>query len=64
VNVYASATLRLMADDDRVSVRKLRANLAEFLERAHRGETVLITRSGRLDAQLGPVAEDSTDGDA
>jgi prevent-host-death family protein len=51
-----------MADDDRVSVRNLRANLAEFLERAHRGEIITISRHGRVDAQLGPVVE-ATDGD-
>lgn len=42
-----------------VSVRELRENLAHFLELANAGQTIVITRAGRLDAQLGPVEERS-----
>jgi prevent-host-death family protein len=38
-----------------VSVREFRHNLASYLERAHSGEEIVITRAGRVDAQLGPV---------
>jgi prevent-host-death family protein len=48
-----------MADDDVVSVRRFRAGLADYLRRAHEGEVIVITRAGRLDAQLGPVEERS-----
>jgi len=40
-----------------VSVREFRHNLASYLERAHLGEEIVITRAGRVDAQLGPVTE-------
>jgi prevent-host-death family protein len=52
-----------MADDTGVSVREFRANLAQYLERANKGEVITITRGGRLDAQLGPVDVEATDGD-
>jgi prevent-host-death family protein len=51
-----------MADDTSVSVREFRANLARYLERANRGEMIVITRAGRVDAQLGPP-EETTDDD-
>jgi prevent-host-death family protein len=61
VRVYYS---RLMADEDAVSVREFRANLALYLERANRGETITITRAGRVDCQLGPIEErNSHDGE-
>ncbi len=44
---------RVMAET--VSVRELRQRLAAYLERAHGGETIVVTRAGRVDAQLGPV---------
>ena len=37
-----------------VGVREARARLAELVARAERGETVVITRSGREVARLGP----------
>jgi prevent-host-death family protein len=37
-----------------MSVREFRANLADALRRAHEGETITITRAGRIDAQLVP----------
>jgi prevent-host-death family protein len=37
-----------------VSVREFRGNLASFLERAHEGERIVITRAGRVDAWLVP----------
>lgn len=46
-----------------VSVRELRANLADYLRRAHEGEAIVVTRAGRLDAQLGPVETRSQGGD-
>ena len=39
-----------------VGVREARARLAELVARAERGETVVITRSGREVARLGPPA--------
>lgn len=39
-----------------VGVREARARLAELVDRAERGETVVITRSGREVARLGPPA--------
>lgn len=52
-----------MYDYASVGVREFRARLAEFLERANKGEVITITRGGRLDAQLGPVEERSADGE-
>jgi prevent-host-death family protein len=37
-----------------VGIREARARLAELVDRAERGETVVITRSGREVARLGP----------
>ena len=37
-----------------VGVREMRVRLAELVGRAERGETVVITRSGREVARLGP----------
>jgi prevent-host-death family protein len=48
-----------MADRDAVSVRELRSHLADYLRRAHDGETFVVSRAGRPDAQLGPVARTS-----
>jgi prevent-host-death family protein len=41
-----------------VSVRELRHKLASYLERAHLGEEIVVTRAGRVDALLGPVPPD------
>jgi prevent-host-death family protein len=40
-----------MAD---VGIRKLRARLSEYLDRAERGEVVTVTERGRPKAVLGP----------
>jgi antitoxin (DNA-binding transcriptional repressor) of toxin-antitoxin stability system len=32
--------------------------LASYLERAHLGEEIVVTRAGRVDALLGPVPPD------
>lgn len=37
-----------------VGIREARARLAELVDRVERGETVVITRSGREVARLGP----------
>lgn len=37
-----------------VGIREARARLAELVDRAERGETVVITRGGREVARLGP----------
>jgi len=42
--------------DDRFGVEEARRRLPELLERAHRGERVVITRHGRPYATLGEVA--------
>jgi prevent-host-death family protein len=39
----------------------LRANLATYLRRAHEGEMIVITRAGRVDAQLGPAERPGDD---
>lgn len=41
--------------DATVNATEFRANLAHYLERAHAGETITITRAGRPDAVVGPV---------
>ena len=46
----------------RLGTRELRASLAAALRRAHAGERMIITESGRPVAQLGPV--DSASGAA
>ena len=38
-----------------VGIRELKAHLAEYLERASRGEVVRVTDRGRPKAVLGPV---------
>lgn len=48
--VYTSAV-----SDETVNTTELRANLAHYLQRANAGETIVVTRAGRPDAQLGPV---------
>jgi prevent-host-death family protein len=50
---------RVMAE--MVSVRELRSRLSTYLERAHDGETIVVTRAGRVDAQLGPVRATETE---
>lgn len=37
-----------------IGIREARARLAELVDRAEQGETVVITRSGREVARLGP----------
>jgi hypothetical protein len=59
--VYASATVRVMADDTTVSVRELRHNLAAYLARANAGERFTVTRAGRVDAELGPPTPEESD---
>ncbi len=44
-----------MADDDVVSVRELKANLADYLRRVRDGEVIHISRHGWPCADLGPV---------
>jgi antitoxin (DNA-binding transcriptional repressor) of toxin-antitoxin stability system len=55
----------VVADDTSVSVRELRSNLSRYLARANAGETITVTRAGRVDAELGPptVEETTSDGD-
>jgi prevent-host-death family protein len=43
---------------EHVGVRKLRENLAAFLERASRGEEFVVTERGKPVARVGPVDED------
>jgi prevent-host-death family protein len=42
-----------------VAARELRQHLSEYLDEAMAGERFVITRNGRLAAQLGPVEERS-----
>src|SRR4051794_27194045 len=39
-----------------IGIREARARLAELVDRAEQGETLVITRSGREVARLGPPA--------
>lgn len=43
-----------------VGIRELRANVAEFLRRASRGERIVVTVSGSPVASLGPLGGDET----
>jgi antitoxin (DNA-binding transcriptional repressor) of toxin-antitoxin stability system len=64
--VYTGATggyAGRMADEDTVSVRELRAGLAHYLELAHGGQRIVITRAARVDAQLGPAEKGASDGE-
>lgn len=38
-----------------IGIREARARLAELVDRAEQGETLIITRSGREVARLGPL---------
>ena len=53
----------VVADDTSVSVREFRANLADYLRRANAGETITVTRAGRVDAELGPPTFEETSSD-
>ena len=50
--------------DETVSVRQFRARLSELLARANAGETITVTRAGRIDAELGPPTLEENDDDA
>lgn len=42
-----------------VGVRELKARLSEYLERAARGETILVTERGTAKAILGPLPSEA-----
>jgi prevent-host-death family protein len=46
-----------------VPARELRRQLAEYLDGALAGETVVVTRGGRPTATLAPVPREDTDDD-
>lgn len=51
---YLSGVLTGVNMPETVGVREVRSRLAELVDRAERGEIVVITRSGREVARLGP----------
>ncbi|MCP3856015.1 MAG: type II toxin-antitoxin system prevent-host-death family antitoxin [Actinomycetia bacterium] len=44
---------------ERIGIRDLRANLADYVRRAERGERVVVTVDGQPLAELGPVGGSS-----
>jgi prevent-host-death family protein len=49
------ATMRRYCSHVNVGVRSLKEHLSEYLERAARGETIVVTDRGEPKAMLGPV---------
>lgn len=42
-----------------VGIRELKSRLSEYLERAARGETIVVTHRGRAKAEIRPLSADA-----
>ena len=47
--------MRMGADDEVINVHEAKAQLSKLLERAHRGEVVIISKGGKPFARLCPL---------